>query len=149
MTTLVSGTSAWTNRFTSPTVEDLIADIDIEHRELFDHARTCLGKLDGIVERLSWQGIPWRWTLVYAAESDPDTLLTYLVPEPGRPQISVPLRTEIINQIKPRKISRIVRDGILQASHVDQVYWPSWDLASKTGIGEIIQLVKLRVAAAS
>ncbi len=147
MTTLVSGTTAWTHRFASPAVEDLLGELDQEHKELVEHARTCLGKIEGVVERLSWQGIPWRWTLVYADQSDPDTLLAYVVPEPGRPQISVPLPTNVINQIKPRRVSRIVRDGILQASHVGEMYWPSWDLTSKTGVGEIIQLVKLRASA--
>jgi hypothetical protein len=82
---------------------------------------------------------------VYTLKADPDDALAYLVPEPGRPQICIPLDYNALERVTPRRLSRAVRDGIIFAAEIGGRRWASWQVQSETQIDELLLLVMAKV----
>ncbi|MCW5775480.1 MAG: hypothetical protein KIS87_03405 [Phycisphaeraceae bacterium] len=136
----------WEDRFAKPTFGALRAGIEPSHADLFDLARTRLAALPDTVEDLVWHGIPWRWTLVYRQSQDATgAAMAYLVPKPDRPLVALPVPHEVLSIVRLKKSSRLIREGLSQAKVVAGVYWPQWELTSKTLLDEIISLIEHRL----
>jgi hypothetical protein len=133
---------AWSNRFQTPTGDALAGAMEGMARDLYVNARSGLDQVDDTVCEIRWLGVPWRWSLVYRLKGDPSGVLAYLVPEPGRPQICVPLDYEDLEKVTPRRLSRVVRDGIVFAAEVGATRWAAWELQSESQIQEILGLVR-------
>jgi hypothetical protein len=136
----------WANKFRRPSADELLAQYGSKQlAQLVAAARAELAGLAGVTETLSWNGVPWRWSFEYRPEH-PSPLaggqpLAYLVPDPQRPQIAVPLTVEMIDQLPVRRLKRFVREGIVHGRIVAQVYWPSWEFALRSQLDEIMDLV--------
>lgn len=137
----------WANKFRRPTPDELIAQYGSKQlAQLVAAARAELSRLAGVAETLSWNGVPWRWSFEYRAERPAPGAagaqpLAYLVPDPQRPQIAVPLTAEMIDLLPVRRLKRFVREGIVHGRIVAQVYWPSWEFALRSQLDEIMDLV--------
>lgn len=139
------GPSPWENRYERPDVAALLSAFDAIGRQLIQSARTALSGLEGVSETIAWQGIPWRWCFVYALRGE-RRALAYLVPQPGRVYLAVPLTAEIVESIRPRRLSRATRDAIVHAPVVGGVRWVQWDLTGRAVLEEVVGLVELRQA---
>jgi hypothetical protein len=107
-----------------------------------EEARKQLGEMPGVSESLVWQGVPWRWTFVYAGEeASVGRAVAYLIPDPNRLQICVPLAQEHIEQMPLKRMKKSVRDGIVHARNVGGVWWPTWEIQNSTALGEILDLL--------
>ena len=130
---------AWEDKYRVPTAADLLAALAGPHGELLRTAREALGQF--ATERIAWLGIPWRWSLVYSTPKGVRPL-TYLVPQPGRPLMVLPLGGEVALDVLERKLSRPVRDAILHAPVVGEVRWTQWELTSKAQVEELLRLAR-------
>ena len=140
----------WANKFRKPSADELLAQYGSKQlSQLVGGARSELAGLNGIVETLSWNGVPWRWSFEYRTDGlclsgppqAPRQALAYLVPDPLRPQIAVPLTAEMIDLLPVRRLKRFVREGIVHGRIVAQVYWPSWEFALRSQLDEVMDLV--------
>lgn len=131
---------AWTDRFRAPSVEELKQPLGKQLGQLLEATRQRLVDFAGVREELSWQGIPWRWTLVYRWDAEPDRPWAYVIPEPGKPRLALPLSAELIARLPARKLSKPVRDGIVHATEVASVRWAQWELTSKAQLEEILSI---------
>jgi hypothetical protein len=142
--------TTWSDKFRQPRAEELRAGLSKSVQQVFDDARERLSELDAGCEWLVWQGVPWRWTFVYmnagAAES---RAFAYLIPDPARLQICVPLSDEVIERLPLKRMKKSIRDGIVFARHVAGVSWPTWDVATKTALDEVFELIARKQAMAS
>ncbi len=142
--------TAWEDRFRTPTVDDLREHYNKQLAGLLETARTLLLSLPGVVEELSWQGLPWRWTLTYRfPEGTGARPGLYLVPDPLRPKISMPLPDTIVQTLPLHRLKRHVRDGVTQGRRVNGVLWATWEVTSKTQVGEILEIVNHKQRAAA
>lgn len=133
---------AWNDKFRMPEVAQLRAGLTKPLQSVFDDAREELKQLEGVSESVSWQGVPWRWTLVYAmAEMPSERALAYLVPDPQRVQMCVPLNQEQIEKIPMKRLKKSIRDGVLYARSVASVWWPTWDIQTRGALDEVLELV--------
>jgi uncharacterized membrane protein YgcG len=134
---------AWEDRFREPAADELLkalaAHPAAEHlREL----RKRLGTFQGVQERIQWQGVPWRWTFVYACDLDPTRAFAYLVPDPAKPQVAIPLTVAMVEALPLKRMKKAVRDAVLFSKFVAGVYWPAWSLEAGVPVeelGEILQ----------
>lgn len=135
--------SAWSDKFQMPSLQDLRLGLAKPLQSVFDDAREAITELDGISEQLAWQGVPWRWTLVYnlTEQSGEGRSLAYLVPDPQRLQICVPLTQEQIEKLPIKRMKKSIRDGVVFARSVAGVWWPTWEIASKAALDEVLELV--------
>ncbi len=140
----------WEDRFAKPTADALRTSIDPVHADLFDLARTRLAALPGAAEDLVWHGIPWRWTFVYRQGPEAAcSAIAYLVPKPDRPLIAIPIPHQVLSSVRLKKSSRLIREGLSQAKVVAGVYWPQWELASKSLLDEVVSLIEHRLVGAT
>ncbi len=139
--------SAWSDKFRQPSLEELRNAVPKPLQSVLDEARERLGGLDGASETLVWQGVPWRWTLVYTAPGSPDSrALVYLIPDPQRLQLCVPLDQELIEQVGLKRLKKSIREGVVFARNVAGVWWPTWDVQSKTALDEVFDLISRKHA---
>lgn len=136
--------SAWNDRFRTPTLEDLFEPFNRQLTGLIDATREQLVEFPGVSEELSWQGIPWRWTLVYRWKGEPDRAWAYVVLDPERLRLALPMTTELIAKLPAKKLSRTTRDGIVQASEVAGVHWAQWELVNKPQLEELMSIARTK-----
>ena len=136
----------WTDRFSKPEVGDLSAHYDGVVGALFDAARRSVAEPESVEERLVWQGLPWRWTLVFEHPGDPTKAFAYLVPDPQAPKISIPLTSEMIQRLPMRRMKKTIRDGIDSGNRVNSVVWACWDIGSENQLDEILDIVSCKLA---
>lgn len=136
----------WTDRFTKPQVDELSAHYDSATGELFAHARRSVSEPEAVEERLEWQGLPWRWTLVFERQGDPTRALAYLVPDPQTPKISIPLTAEMIQLLPLKRMKKTIRDGIEMANSINSVVWACWDLGTENQLDEILDILSRKLS---
>jgi hypothetical protein len=132
---------AWEDRYRTPNPEDLIRGMEGPGRELFLHVRGELAALAGVRESLSWQGIPWRWSFSYRMAGGREAF-AFLVPQPGRPLLGLPLGECVFDTVLESKISKPVREAILHAPAIGSVRWTQWELTSRTQAEDLLILAR-------
>ena len=135
---------AWTNRFQEPTLAHLRAGLAKDKASLFDLLRTRLLEVEGMKESISWQGVPWRWTLIYSTDGEDATgskAWAYLVPDPERLQVCITLRTDQIQGAGVQRLKKWVRDGIVFARSVAGVCWPTYEVTTKAQVDDLFELI--------
>jgi len=115
--------------------------------EWIEAVRTGLTELSGVRESIVWQGVPWRWTFIYRHEADSQRGLAYLIPQPEKPLLAIPLPAEVVAALQPRKLSRSIRDVIVHAPSVAGLRWATWEIQSESQVEELLSLVTARHAA--
>lgn len=135
--------SVWEDQFSRPARASLLAGLNKQDQILVDR---CLERLDAVPRcrcAIRWHGIPWRWTICF--ERDKKAPVAFVIPEPRRPRLAVPLTADDLDRINLRKLSRAMREGISLASAINGVVWTEWVLSSKTQTDEVFSLVNSRL----
>jgi len=147
MTTATAYTmrSCWENKFEEPTIDDLRSGFGKQLGGLVDAGRERLNSYEGMQESLSWLGVPWRWTVVYSLPGADDRPVAYLVLDPHKPQISIPMSAEMVESIPMHRLKKHVRDGVLLSRKVVGIYWSTWELTSRSQLQDILELVNRKI----
>jgi len=127
--------ASWRNQFAEPTTDALVAEVESDPRKLLNLLRKGLLALDKCEETLGWHGIPWRWSLEYTVKGE---TRAYIVPEPERPALAMPIRAAEIDAISLRSLSRPVREGVVNAAYVAGVLWAEWELTAATQVNDLL-----------
>ena len=141
----------WADKFHAPTLSQLKAHYNKEKCALFEATRERLLAIEGIREEIAWQGVPWRWSLVYTLDGDESASTfkawAYLIPDPERLQLCLTLTADQIHGIGVKRLKKWVRDGVVFARSVGGVCWPTFEISQKGQIEDVFELVdrKLKV----
>jgi hypothetical protein len=133
---------AWQDRFTPPDVDELLAGLGKQQLQLIEHARNGLLALDDVTEKVTWLGIPWRWTLAYGVEGSEDRPWAYLVPQPGKPLLAIPMNSEMVKSLPMRRLPKFVRDVIAFSPRVAGVHWLQWELTGRGMVDDLLGLAR-------
>jgi len=133
---------AWEDRFNAPSVEELLAEFGKQQLHLIEDAREGLLAFGGITERVTWLGIPWRWTLAYGVHSSGERPWAYLVPQPGKPVLALPMTSEMVKTLPMRRLPKFIRDVIAFSPRVAGVHWMQWELTGRGMVEELIELAR-------
>jgi hypothetical protein len=159
--------TAWEDKFRVPTLQELLGHFhDKQIGQLFEAARGELlacgraaeGGLAGsgaISEAIAWTGVPWRWTMVYTCDSPAHALLglqpshawAYLVPDPVKVQICIPMSIPLIQMLPARRLKKFIRDGIIHARAVAGVHWPCYEVTARAQLDDIVDLAQRKYRA--
>ena len=146
MAAQTSEKSPWADKFVAPTVDQIRGHYNRQTAQLFDSAREVLGSLPGLAESIAWQGVPWRWTLVYSVESEGTQggvrAWAYIVPDPQRLQVCVPLSGAMLAAMPVKRFKKWVRDGIVFARSVGGVCWPTWEIATREHMEDVADIIR-------
>jgi hypothetical protein len=132
----------WEDRFQTPRTEDLLSEFAKHQAHLIHQAREALNSMDGVTESIAWLGIPWRWTLAFGLDGVKDKPWAYLVPQPGKPILALPMTGEAVASLPMRKLPKFIRDVVTLSPKVGGVHWMQWELTSKTQLDELITLAR-------
>lgn len=135
--------SVWDDQFSRPGRSNLLAGLNKQDQLLVDR---CLERLDAVPKVRSsvrWHGIPWRWAIRY--ETDKKEPVAFLIPEPRRPRLAIPLAAADLDRIGLKKLSKPVREGIALASAINGIVWTEWVLSSRSQADELLGLVGARL----
>lgn len=141
--------SAWSDRFRKPNADLLISEITKSLQPAAELLREQLLDMDGVTEEISWQGVPWRWSVLFRHEAIAGRAWAYLVAQPQAPMLVIPLTAEAITALPMRKLLKPVRDAITHAKQVDGIRWAQWEIQSKSQVETLIKLARIRLETAS
>jgi len=132
---------SWQDRFQTPGVAELLAPFAKPQLQLIEQARQSLLQLDGVTESIAWLGIPWRWTLAFGVEGA-GRPWAYLVPQPGKPLLAIPMSGETVAALPIRRLSKFIRDVIVLSPKVAGVHWMQWEITGRTQVEDLIGLAR-------
>lgn len=133
----------WSDRFHTPTPEDLRAGVSRQFVPAVELACKLLCAPGGVREHAQWRGV-WNWTIVYDHGSDDGPAIAYIVPDPERPRLCVPCTDELIAELPLKRLSKPIRETLGTAPLVDAVRWPVWDIQSKAQVEEVLAILSTR-----
>lgn len=134
--------NAWEERFETPRLEALLAGVAKSHAALIEQARAAILALEGCGEVITWLGIPWRWSLAYHLPGVSERAIAYLVPQPGKPLLAVPMNGEAVMSLPLKKLPKYIRDVIMFSPKVAGVHWMQWELTARSQVDELVGLVR-------
>lgn len=135
----------WEDRWTEPSVRQLLQPVPARHRRLLEAIVDELDGYEDLAQRVVWYGPGWNWTVQYQFSSAPASacdVLCYLVPRLESPQVCVPLRSQEIDSLPMRRLSRIVREGIRSAKCAVTVNWAVFTPNSTSEAEHLIDLIR-------
>lgn len=136
----------WSDKFEHPTIAQLRAGFGKDRLPTFDAARDALLGVPGLREQLLWQGVPWRWTLVYTTTDEGSSnglkAWAYLIPDPEHVQVCITLTADQVQSIGVKKLKRWVRDGIIFARSVGGICWPTYQLEETSQVEDLLDLIE-------
>jgi len=135
---------AWEDRFSTPSAASLIKSIDEPVFPAAEYARVKLLAVEGLREDVVWQGV-WKWTLTYTHSADSDRGWIFLIPDPSRFRLSMPMSVDLIQELPLKKLSKFSRDALVHAPVVGRTRWPSWDVQTKTQVDDCLELARLKL----
>lgn len=134
----------WKDRFHTPSFDELVASFNRQLGSLLELARHKLLEFPGIRDEVAWQGIPWRWAVVFRWDAEPTRPWAYLVPEPGKPRLVLPLPADVIARLPARRLTKPTRDGIVHSAEVSGVHWAQWDLSNRPQLDELMVIAGMK-----
>lgn len=137
----------WEDRFVVPVASTLISGLPAHLASVAEFARAKFSGIDALQEEIGWQGV-WKWTFVYATAVEPRKGWAYLVPDPAKLRISLPIQAELMQDLPLKKLSKFVRDGLLHSPLVGRTKWPMWEIQGKGQVEDILELAKFKAPAA-
>ncbi|MCX5663002.1 MAG: hypothetical protein NTW19_25230 [Planctomycetota bacterium] len=145
---------AWNDRWTQPTLEQLLSPLKMHHRRTLQYVMDGLAELEGVNQSILWYGEAWKWTIHYPLPAHPvpkgskvvaeESSLCYLVPRVEGPMVCVPLSDAVLGQIPVARLNKFVRDGIKLAKWAVAIHWATWTPATQAEALQIIDLLKRR-----
>lgn len=136
----------WTDKFSTPTIDRLMQEMDASVRGAVGVVRTELSSLRGVREHLCWMGIPWRWSLAYRTRGKGSQAIAYVICDPVRPWASIPMTAEQVCGLPWEHLSRAQRDAILDGTKVGPQVWASFVIGSESDAAEVTGLVARKLA---
>ncbi|MBL8876648.1 MAG: hypothetical protein JNM86_12710 [Phycisphaerae bacterium] len=140
---------AWSDRFRKPNAELLISEIAKSLQPAAGLLREQLLAMEGASEEISWQGVPWRWSVLFRHEAIAGRAWAYLVPQPQAPLLVIPLTADAIAALPMRKLLKPVRDAITHAKQVDGIRWAQWEVQSKSQAETLVKLARIQLESAA
>lgn len=135
--------SPWENKFRQPDEDELRSQYLKPVQAVLAGARAAMLTFEDAREDLEWLGIPWRWSYVYRTGSGTKAAMAYVVPQPERPRIAIPVSAMVLSKVPARKLSKFIREGVLHAPMVGEVRWAQWELTATGQIEEVLALLAL------
>jgi hypothetical protein len=143
---------AWNDRWSQPTLAQLVDPLKSHHRRVFDSLLQQFNDLPSVNQSIIWYGPAWKWTIHYtlalrpakgAKSVEPETL-AYLVPRLEAPLVCVPLGDAVIDQLPMARFSKFIREGIKMAKCAVAIHWACWTPGNMSEVGLIMDMVKRR-----
>jgi hypothetical protein len=134
----------WNNRFRMPTDAELLSAFQAPTLGYLKHARERFKAGPSMLEMICWHGT-WKWTFAYRSIALMQCQWAYILPDPAKAQICVPVLEASLADLPAKKVSKAMRELIVKSPLIDGTYWVTWDLTSKAVVDEACTLAAARM----
>jgi len=144
---LTAARPQWMDKFNVPAIEGLMGAVSPDHAFATRKMRDSIRARRGVREKLSWMGIPWRWTLVYRARGSRAGVvlpLAFLILDPGAPRLCVPLTSAQVCELEVARLSRAQQDAILGGTKVGPQLWAMFQIGRDLDPGDVGEFLDLK-----
>jgi len=144
-TTVFKSRSAWEDRWSQPSLNQLVDPIRDPYKKIFEQLIEEIGGCEDLEQSLTWYGDAWKWTLQFTqqnADGHELGILCYLVPKEEGPLVCVPLTEQIIGRLPMKRLGKVVRDGIRSAKCAVETHWATWSPNNASDMAQILDLIK-------
>jgi hypothetical protein len=118
--------STWVDVFADADLETLVGELEPEDAAAFRAVAEALSERAGWSGALSWQGLPWRWAVVYTAKGVKGPGLVYHVPDPRGSRVCIPVPAAGKGAPDIGAMTKPVRKVLENAAIVAGLIWPEW-----------------------
>jgi hypothetical protein len=134
----------WLDRWTEPTLEQLLQPIEDQRRKVIDSLIEQVEAFDEVETSIIWYGQSWRWTIQFTVPDarGEEQVLAYLVPSPQSPIFCVPLRDAVITRLPLRRLNKYIRDALRSAKCAVEVHWAMWNPSNNVEVEQLVDLIK-------
>lgn len=112
--------------FAETDLDTLLGELEEPDAEAFRAVSEALGCRSGWSSSLAWQGLPWRWALVYSAKGVGEPGLAYQIPDPRGSRICIPVPVAGPGAPDLASLTKPVRKVIEHAAIIAGYLWPEW-----------------------
>ena len=147
-TTMYATRLAWADRWTHPTIENLVEPLREQHQEGFAELIKQLDGLDHVRREFIWYGESWQWTVRYTLlddQGDDLDILCYLVANLEKPLVCVPLNATALGAMPTRRLGRFINEGLRSAKCAVDLNWAKWTPNSLTEVNFLLDLIKRKI----
>lgn len=134
----------WTDRFRSPTGDDLRETVRPQSRHHFDVLRRRLLELEGVRESIAWYGDCWHWSIEYRTRLSSQPFAV-LIPSPADLQLALPMDEEFTRALPVQRLKRAVRDGLDLAQEPYNSRWGVWSVTGTSMIDDLQDLIEMKL----
>lgn len=142
---LSSSRLAWQDRWSQPTLEQLLKPMKVQKRRLMELMLEQITPYPGTQQTVIWYGPSWKWTIHFIYQephADMPQTLCYLVPNAETPMICIPLTDAAIARLPMKRLSKFIREGIRSAKCAVNTHWATWTPQNQSEVGLIMELVR-------
>jgi hypothetical protein len=133
----------WEDRWTQPTLDQLLEPIEENRRKIIDALIERISEYEGVGSNIAWHGISWRWTLELPLTLGGQTRpFVYIVPKPEAPIVCVPMPQSVADRLPLKRLNRFIREGIRSAKCAVDTQWAKWTPSAGTEVEHLMDLVK-------
>lgn len=141
--------SPWQDRWNQPTLKELLNALGKPLGKTVDKLIQRIDELAGVEHTLTWYGPSWKWTIEFTVPSETRGQrqpLAYLVPNMEGPIVSVPVSQPLMDQLRPKRLRRYLKDGLESAKHSVDHYWATWTFANQSEIDLLFEVIEKKHA---
>ncbi len=152
MTASSTSLHPWQDRWTQPTLKELLGSLGKPLGRTVDKLVQRLDELEGVEHAMTWYGPSWGWTVEFTIPGEPDGRgnskrgqrrpLAYLVPNLDGPLLSVPISIPLMDQLRPKRLRRYIKDSLESAKHSVDHYWATWTFTNQAEVDLLFEIIE-------
>ncbi len=135
----------WENRWTQPTLEQLMAPLAAHHRKALETIFDEVREMPHVEMSLAWYGPSWNWTIEFRfadLKNPQPEVLCYLVAKVGAPVVSIPLTDTQFDALPLRRLNKLVREGVKLAKQAVELHWANFTPVNQTEVTHLLDLIR-------
>jgi hypothetical protein len=146
-TQLLTNRLPWHDRWSQPTVDQLLDPLDKSQRRGFEQLFDLLDGMERVDREIVWYGDAWKWTIHYTLAGQGRNrhrkqTVCYLVPRQEQSIVCVPMSQPMIDDLPMKRLSKYIRDGVKSAKCAIEIHWAHWTPTNQSEVKMLIDLLR-------
>ena len=137
--------SPWQDQWSTPSIDQLVADLQDQHRKVFSNLLDKLEPFDNVQRSLAWHGSGWHWVIQYDLtdpQDNPLETLCFIITSPQSPFVCVPLTRDTYQRLPIRRLPKLVRTAVRAAKCSVNTHWTTVNLSFNAELDQLMDLIK-------
>lgn len=131
------------NRYTIPTVADLVRAVDPIERTLVEAVIKGLGQIHSLKQSVSWEGRSWGWSVIFRSRTRMKGIEWFVVARTPAPFVSIRIDTALLQGSGADDCRTLVLQGSPDTHrHTGRTLWCHWTLENDVAAQRVIDVAR-------